>query len=254
MGRLPAFIGYFFMVGMVTWQDARAEVLVENRDRVSLNWSTMRLRFYGQARPVAGQDPATAEKAALQDGLSFIVEEIPRLWEERKEFKGKGESLRKQAVQAAHDVAASTYAFHAAWDAAGAVRVDLESNLAKALASPRSVIPSGENLEAPDHSGIVIYLDSKAAPKALFSVYSADGKELYGPAHVSEEGFRRNLMGRWFRLPVGNTLRAFSGKNPLEIKGQIDASGRIRLQEGAAEALRTNRANLNKARVAIVTM
>ena len=55
-----------------------AAPMIEKLDRAELNWTTMKIRFYGESSMTDGSF-VDGEKTAIQEGLSYIFKELPSI-------------------------------------------------------------------------------------------------------------------------------------------------------------------------------
>jgi hypothetical protein len=100
---------WLFSCGLVLSSGlAGAAPVVETLDRLEINWSTLRIRFYGEASSLASQEEAlkSAEKKAWQDGLAYIqgaVRDLNISTNERRE--ASDEQITADAKEAAKAIA-----------------------------------------------------------------------------------------------------------------------------------------------------
>ena len=102
-----------------------AQPVVEAYDRFEMNWSNMRLRYFGESAS-SGKNLDLAEKEATDQGLLYALANIPKIRGE------KGVSL-ENAGDIAHAVSKQSFIFNTVYFSNGKVRVELESSLALAL-------------------------------------------------------------------------------------------------------------------------
>jgi hypothetical protein len=204
---------------------AHAAPVIESNDRLEVNWSTLRLRYYGEATSGSGtEDLKSAEKKAWRDGLNYANDVVRNLnIAANEQFSQTAEKLAEDAKLAAHQVSTGTSSVSTTYFADGTVRVHLESALPKALES--SVIHFRQK-EAPEptmteHTGIVLAPDHGVKPRPNYQVTDEDGKVLFDVRDMAQASYSRRLMGRWFRKPTQAELVEAVGKNPLTIPVQV---------------------------------
>jgi len=204
---------------------AYAAPVIESNDRLEVNWSALRLRYYGEASPGSGsEDLKSAEKKAWRDGLNYANDVIRNLNIAANEhFSQTTEKLAEDAKLAAHQVSTGTSSVSTTYFADGTVRVNLESSLPKALES--SAIHFRQK-EAPEptmteHTGIILAPDHPVKPRPNYQVVDEEGKILFDVRDMAQASYNRRLMGRWYRKPSPAEISEAVGKNPLTIPVQV---------------------------------
>ncbi len=202
---------------------AHAAPVIESNARLEINWSTLRMRYYGEA--VSGsEDLKSAEKKAWRDGLNYANDVVRNLNIAANEpFSSNPEKLAEDAKIASHQVSVGTSSFSTTYFADGTVRVYLESPLPKALES--SLIHFRQK-EAPEptmteHTGIVLAPDQAVKPRPNYQITDEDGKILFDVRDMAQASYNRRLMGRWYRKPNSSELTDAVGKNPLNIPVRV---------------------------------
>jgi len=228
-------------------------VVKYTQDRIEINWSQMRVRYHGQASgsSLTGENYQTTAERALQEGLSYLVQTFPATI-----AKLDGSSSADEVRQIAHRIASSSYIAQTTYFASGAVRVDLESNLARALAGGEGSFRKEKAEElATTHTAIVIQLNQVISPTASYEVVDeASGEVLFEKADVAREEYEKNLMGRWFVDNRAREFRAYTGGQPVTITAKVSGSGKLSVsQQEWNEIVQLNPGLLESAKVAIVT-
>lgn len=201
-------------------QAVQAQPVTEQIDRVELNWSTMRIRFYGEATADFAQKGfGDAERAATEEGLLYALGSIPRV---RSEKGLKNSSDAKQDT-IAHELTKQTYVVNTTYFSDGKVRVDLEGNLPKALELLEVTFKSDEpQASVSAGTSVLVQLPQTRAPLFLPVVTSPEGEILYAPSEVAQSAFKKNMTGRWF-YDKSPELKSFSGALPLTLEAKAEA-------------------------------
>jgi hypothetical protein len=237
---------------------AGAAPVVETVDRLEINWSTLRIRFYGEASSSAsqGEELKSAEKKAWQDGLAYIqgaVRDLNVSVNERGE--ASDEQITADAKEAAKAIAKSTSSYSTTYFANGTVRVLLENQLPKALSMAgirfRQREPATHG--ALEHTGIVLKTAKAMKPSARYLVVDENGETLFDVHEMAEEAYRKSLMGRWLKRPSSSELAETVGKNPAVVAAEPIADGKLRVARSAWEqAVDGHRALLVNGTIAVV--
>jgi len=208
-------------LGLSMASAAQGAAVIESSDRLEINWTTLRLRYYGEATISSSSDDLkAAEKRAWREGLSYANDAVRNMNIAANEpFASTPEKLAEDARQAAHQVSIGTSSYSTTYFADGTVRVYLESPLGKALES--SAIHFRQK-EAPEQTmtqftGIVLSADHVVKPRAAYQVIDEEGKILFDAKDMAQASFNKRLMGRWIRRPTAMELADAVGKNPLQI-------------------------------------
>ena len=206
---------------------ASAAELVEQFDRFEINWSTLRLRYYGEAGGMSQASPPQSfrelEQGAWQEGLTYASRNLPDFYQQR--IHGN----RQQAAAAADRVTRSTYSYNTIYFADGSVRVMLENLLPRTLGDAganfsRTATPATDHL---DRTGVIVRVKGASKPSAIYQlVGEGDGRVLFSIKDVAEEAFRQNLMGRWFRQDAkSQQLREVVGEGAIELAATFVDNG-----------------------------
>jgi hypothetical protein len=206
--------------------------MVERRDRTEINWSTQKIRFYGESgvRENALKGVEGAEKRAWADGLTYIENTIHDL--SVADFEGLSSNTEKISAEAriaAKNVTKSVYSLNTIFFGNGAVRVYLESSLPKALATSMIRFRQKEAASAQllQRTGLVLKLNGRTQPRPRYRVVDEAGMPLFEARDMAEDAFGRNLMGRWFEAPADAESAEFVGKSPITIDASVNHDGSI---------------------------
>lgn len=224
------------LVACATASGAFAGQLVDTSDRMEINWSTLKIRFYGEAA-LSESDPEaykSAEKKAWHDGLSYVADAVRNLNVSVNEgLVASPDKLTEDARKAAKQVSTATSSFNTTYYGDGRVRVHLESTLPKALETSgirfRQKDPSEPAMT--QYSAIVLKADKATKPKPSYQVVDENGAVLFDVKDMAEESYRRNLMGRWFKKPTATELGEAAGKNPVQLAAVVQ-DGRFVVSRG----------------------
>ncbi len=227
---------------------AAGEVLSTHGDRIELDWSSNRMRFYGQSKPDQGsQDFRELEQLAWQEGLQYASLAIRELYSDYY----PEEPASPAAKQAAEDVTRSTHSQNTIYFAEGGVQVELENTISRALGG----MPFKFAKESPDapnarNSALVIHLPKSITPRPVFKVVSESQAVLLSVDLMSRSGFRENLMGRWFS---GKALERFVGNRAVELTAlKVHEDEFVVRQEDWDRAQAGNQRLIEEAKIAIV--
>ena len=219
-------------------------------DRVQLNWDTMRIKFYGEARK--SDSVQEAERMAVKEGISYIVEAIPAI---RLATLEGGLVSKRSSADIAKKVSTKTYSQKTTYFSDGRVRVDLESSLPNALAPEGVDFAKDEPDEEMGHAtGLQISLKAPMDPQIMFEVQDEDGDSLYRLKDVAKSEFSKNFMGRFFQSVDRSKIKYFIGAKPLKINGKLKGDRVIVVSSDAWESLlKDNYGILERAKVAVVS-
>jgi len=193
--------------------------VIEKRDRVEVNWSTLRLRFYGEAAP-GRSDLHAKERQAWKEGLKYVTEAVRNLNIAANEAGTPNpDELSAAAKVAARRVEKSTFSYDTTYFADGSVRVHLENALPKALLMPgiRFHQKDAASVSMSEYTGLILQADKSVSPRATYQIVDETGAVLFDVHDMAEEAYRKNLMGRWFRQPTANELASAVGRSPIRI-------------------------------------
>lgn len=231
---------------------AHAKPVVEKSDRIEMDWSAMKIRFYGEAQaPNAQETFRGAEQRAWQDGIAYISMNLDKLRDERVEtLDGSRAEADRQALKT---VTTSTYSVNTTYFSNGKIRVHLENALPRALDPGPVAFKSLTAEKAPTkNSGLVLRVAGATRPSATYRVVTDQGQAVFEVRDVAKESFEKTFMGAWFQNPSAAELKAVVGSNPIYVDAQADGAGTFRVNQGQwTEALSGNESLLRAARVAV---
>lgn len=200
-----------------------AQPVLETFDRFELNWSVMKIHFYGEATVEQNQKSfSEAEKSAADDALLYAATAITNIRSEKGLGSGP-KSLSNDLTKQANLVGTNYFAD-------GRVRAEFESSLIRALESGSKDFKSDEPQAAQDSaSSIVVTVKGLRGPRMISAVYDEDGQILHGLKDVSRSGFRKNGLGRWFYRNSAEA-NAYTGASPVTIEG-VYSSGKLTVKK-----------------------
>ena len=216
-----------FLGPLILASSSYADAITEKGERAEVNWSALEVRYFGEAAP--GDDDKDSfkgtERRAWQDGISAIEETLTLLSDGRI---GMHVSAPKGAATSGGSGATSR---STTYFGDGKVRVYLQSPLQKIVVAALGEVAFREKSElaalkpaTASYSGVVIQLEQKLAPLAVYKLTDPSGQKLFGIEDMTEEGFRSSLMGRWVRRAGDQEIAAYAGDKPLIIKAKIGES------------------------------
>jgi hypothetical protein len=188
---------------------AEAAPLTETQGQLELNWSTMLVRFTGQAQPTPedGASFKPTERRAWQDALATVGPQFSSL-------KGSLPGLRDDAADL---VRSTSWSKNTTYFSDGQVRVLLENALPKIFANEAiGTAPLAEAKDLPA-TGVILSVTKSARPVAAWTLRDQTGREVFGPKMVSRNSWEQTLMGRWFRRPGRREIEAHVGAQPVSI-------------------------------------
>ncbi len=222
-----------------------AQPVLESFDRFEMNWSNMRLRYFGES--AANKNLDVAEKEATDQGLLYALANVPKIRSE------KGASL-DNAETIAHAVSKQSYVFNTVYFSNGKVRVELESSLALALDPGRKPFvsrPDEADTVATASSGVVIEVKGLKAPQLVSEIQDSAGELVYSSQDVSPDAYKKQLIGRWF-YKNSSELKGFSGAQPLRLEAEYKDGKLIVDKEAWNQAHQSTSKLLGEGRVAFV--
>lgn len=215
----------FFAVSLGSACPAFGAPVIESDERLEVNWSTHKIRFFGEAHAGLGDEALkSAEKQAWRDGLDHVGDQIKALNSSTNSpISQNSDKLVDDARAAAKQVVQSTYSFNTTYFGDGTVRVLLENNLGRALSSSQIHFRQKETTQpATQHSGVVFEAAKAMKPRAMYQVVDETGAVLFEVKDMAQEAYQKNLMGRWFKRPTSTELSSSVGASPLHIKADVN--------------------------------
>lgn len=243
-------LGLAFSVGLFMSQAGSAQPLIERDDRLEMDWANMKLRFYGEAA-VSDNTYRSSEQKAWQDGIQYIGSQLKHL---RSRHAGPADGHRDSIEnEVLKQISSSTYSLNTIYYGNGKVRVQLENELTKALYPSEVAFKLLKPEEAPTrNSGIVIRINGKMRPQAVFRVVNEQGQSVYEAMDVAKEAFDKQFMGAWYQNPSTQEMQGVVGANPAVIEAEAVGNGVIRVNQAVwQKAAGGNENLLQRAKVAI---
>ncbi|MGE0171835.1 MAG: hypothetical protein AB7T49_03585 [Oligoflexales bacterium] len=221
-------------------QNLVAKTLVQKNDRIEIDWSNQRVRYFGQA---SSENFREAELAAWQEGATYLNTALPK--REEKDLLSDVPPKR---------IAQSSYSYDTTYFGDGTVKVYLESKMASLFHQDIAQLrPMTEADSKAKNSALIVRVGTKATPSALFKIVSGTGQTLYSVENVTKDGFQKNLMGRWFEATGGKSYTDFAGENPVQVDATVSEPGVFVVSESMwNEAMTENPGLLAQAKVAIL--
>jgi hypothetical protein len=219
-----------FALGLAATPSANAAPIIEKSERMEINWSTMRLRFYGEAKAGGGSDLRAVEKQAWTDGLAYVNDAVRDLnIAANDNANANPERLTAEAKKAATQVSTSTSSYNTTYYGDGTVRVFLENGLPKAFVTSGIRFRQKESPAASmiQYTGVVIKAAKAIRPRPTYQVVDEAGGILFDVSDMAEEAFHRNLMGRWFKNPAESEVVGAVGSNPIYLEADVGSDGRL---------------------------
>ena len=234
-----------------------AKPFVEKSGRFEWNWSTMKLRFYGESSTPDSNEPfANIRQKAWQEGLLSAKSGVAEFHKNHLLGLGVDPVLADQSGQVAGNrTSTATWSLRSEYFSDGSVRIHMESSLPRAL-HKQDLIFSNQKPESPPEpppfTGLVLRSTKAVSPKAYYKLVDESGVVLFSAKDVSKESYEKNLMGRWFIQPERYELTRAVGSRPVSLEVTPLKNGDFRIQRSAWEkAMKESRSLLQEARVAI---
>ena len=235
------------VLGLLSSWAAEAQPVTETVDRFELNYSTMRIRFYGEATADFSQKGFEgAEKTATDDGLLYALTSLGKV----RSQKG----LKTDNPTAiAGELTKQAFVANTIYFTDGKVRVELESSLQKALDSGISDFNGEEpKATASDATAVQIQIDGLKAPLLHAEIRSPEGDVLYSSKDVSKSAYKKQMVGRWF-FKNSSELRSWVGPKPLVIEATAEAGKAVIVTKEAWDKIKADHPRLlEEARLAFV--
>lgn len=247
MDRRVCHLSLLLAAGLGLTSTGNAQPVTEQIDRFELNYSTMRIRYYGEATvDFSEKGFEGAEKVATEDGLVYVLSALAKI----RAQKGLNEET---SAAIANDLTKTSYVFNTTYFTDGRVRVELDSSLPKALDIGASEFASEEPKSEPsDGSAIVVQISGLKAPFWQTEIRSVDGELLYSPKDVAKSAYRKQLVGRWFFKNSGE-LKSYIGPKPIEIDAVAEGDKTLVVTKNSWTKLKTEHPRLlEEAKLAFV--
>lgn len=204
------------------------KVLLEKGERLEIDWTSLKVRFFGQGEPSdEGSSFAETEKKAWNNGLLNGQREVASFHKDYLLKEQLDLSRAEQSAQAAGvRVSQTTYSTLTEYFRNGHVRVSLESSLATSLfredLSFRPTDAPVPDMSSSRFSGIVLRSKNSGEPVAHYRIVDEQGNELYSVKDVMRSAYEKNLMGRWLlESPQSRSdLQQGVGSKPISLSGR----------------------------------
>lgn len=223
----------------------------ETVDRMTVDWSNMKIRFYGFAQKTTEKDLGEVAGQALSEGLLNIKSSVEGYHNNKlgkKEASPSGQEAGKL-------IARTTYAYHTEYFSDASVRVHMENALPRAFPADNYTFANPLNLEAAEgtFTGLVLRLDGKTEPRPVYQVVNEIGQVLFDITSVVKEAYEKNLMGKWYVNPTRGELASAVGAKPVSLEAKVIESGKYLVQGSAwHEALKSSQSLLSHSKIAVI--
>jgi hypothetical protein len=234
------------LASLSTW-GVHAQPVTEVVDRFELNYSTMRIRFYGEANADFSQKGFEGlEKTATDDGLLYALTSLAKVRVQKGlQADNPGDIANELTKQA---FVANTIYF-----TDGRVRVELESSLAKALDRGLNEFNGEEpKASASDSTSILIQVEGIKVPILNSEIRSSEGELLYSPLNVAKSAYKKQMVGRWF-FKNSTELKSYIGVKPVLIEAKAEPGKSLVVSKESWEKLKAEHPRLiEEAKLAFV--
>jgi|GEM_PF-2292461 len=212
MGRSACHLVLLIGMGLVPAMGAQALPVTEQIDRFELNWSTMRIRFYGEATVDFSQRGFEgAEKVATDDGLMYVLSALSKI----RTQKGLTDN---NAASIANELTTQVFVYNTIYYTDGRVRVELDISLPKAFdIGFNEFIADEPKAESSSGSAVVVLISGLKTALVQMEIRDTDGVLLYSPKDIAKSAFKKQMAGRWF-FKNSSELKSYIGANPVEIE------------------------------------
>ena len=209
---------------------------IELVDRVEINWTKLRVQFYGYDEPPfpgSQVELKAIEKRAWREGIAYIAKKAKEIYVtnfESIDFNTK--QLSDYSQEVALGVAQATMSTNTVYFPNGGVQVVLESALTQFL-KPKGLkfIQKESAVSGSTHyTGIHVKLDRKTRPQVFYKIVAEDGKLLFDYRSLAEESFAKSLSGRWVIKPQQSEVEDLVGAQPVAIEARVLREGLFQVQ------------------------
>jgi hypothetical protein len=205
--------------------------IIEKNERVEINWTKLRLGFYGFAKPgplQSREDLKLMEKKAWKDGISYISKKSREIYLstfEEVDFTVK--QLAEYSQDVSQGIAQSTMSTNTVYYPGGGVQVVLESGLTNLFSSRGLKFAQRESgiLGSTHYSGIYIKLNKRTNPRVFYRIISEEGKLLFDYRSIAQESFSKVLSGRWLSAPQEHEIEDLIGTQPIVLEASVVKDG-----------------------------
>ncbi len=227
----------FISFGLLTLalaQAAVAQPVLESFDRFEMNWSSMRLRYFGESAP--NKSLEAAEKEATDQGLLYALANVPKVRGEKGVSDENAEAIAKT-------VSKQSFVYNTIFFSNGKVRVELEASLALALdPGRRPYQPHAAEGEEGAGSSVIVDVKGLKSPLLLGEIRDNAGDVVYSSEDVSPDVYRKQLIGRWF-YNGSSELKSFAGNEPVHVDATYQ-DGKLVVDKEAWDAVRKSKSKL----------
>ena len=167
-----------------------AEQVIEKGERAEVNWSSLEVRYYGEAAPAEEEKDSfkSTERRAWQDGIAAIDETLKLLSTGRI-------GMHVSAPRGAATLGGSrTTSRSTTYFGDGKVRVYLQTPLQQVVNSALGEVSfrqadAAAIQKADAYTGVIIQLTQKVSPMAVYKLTDVAGEKLFGLEDMTEAGF-----------------------------------------------------------------
>jgi hypothetical protein len=224
-----------------------AQPVTEQIDRFELNYSTMRIRFYGEAVvDFAQKGFEGAEKIATDDGLVYALASLAKI----RAQKGLKDD---DSPAIASEITKTAFVYNTTYFTDGRVRVELESSLPRVLDYGVSEFGGEEpKSQVSEGSAVVLQISGLKTPFLQMEIRSTDGELLYSPKDVAKSAYKKQMVGRWF-FKNSSELKSYVGSKPVEINAVAEGDKTLIVTKDSWSKLQTEHPRLlEEAKLAFV--
>ncbi len=247
MNRRFCHVSMLLATGLGLTSFANAQPVTEQIDRFELNYSTMRLRFYGEATvDFAQKGFEGAEKIATEDGLVYALAALAKV----RAQKGLSEEA---SAALATELTKTAYVFNTTYFTDGRVRVELDSSLPKAMdPGVKDFLGEDPAAQPSEGSAVVVQISGLKTPFLQTEIRSTDGELLYSPKDIAKSAYKKQMTGRWFFKNSGE-LKSYVGAKPVEIDAVAEGDKTLIVTKESWTKLKTEHPRLlEEAKLAFV--
>ncbi len=224
-----------------------ARNLLEGDERFEVDWSSMTIKFYGEAPVPPKGDNAfkQAEQTAWTDALRYAEQAAAKVLAEKAATEKLGER-----------VTSAVRSYNTTYFADGRVRVHLENSLAAALRRDdinfkHKQVPSTAGAR---NTGLIVEVQGAKEPLAHYQIVDEGGQVLFSVGDIAEDAYKKHLMGRWYKGIKSVKSTSLSGENAARLQSTLlPESGNLQVSRQAWQAaIEGNESVLQAGKISLV--
>ena len=247
--------------------DLVAEVVIEKYQRFEIDWTNLKIRSFGEAKPTKeGEEYSQLQTLALEEGLGHLGSHFPTYIREAVLRDSPELAPHKQFANAGFHLARRTYYYSTEIHHDRKVRLLLESSLPAAfkkteLLQSKTNSPNPGNFqtratnheEERQHPKLLFVMDKDTRPMPFYVIRNTEGQVVLSQKEIDDTEYAGNLMGRWYRQSKDQSFKKRFGSNPIMLDLKTLSIGEYQVDSTKwSELIKTHGSIRKSSRIALL--